>query len=75
MPRASFDDAARRCHLTATTYTYRHGFVLDEPLIDFTREAEPEKAMRCFDFALGKIDREASERGVTNTSYIWEYRL
>lgn len=74
MSEATFSDAARRCHLQATTYTYRDDVVLDEPLVDFTGEAEPAKALTCFNSALEKIDREATERGATHISRIWESR-
>ena len=74
MPKATFLAAARKCALLATTYLYRHGFLLDEPLIDFTKEPDPVKAQACFNAALEEVDREATDRGATNISYIWEWR-
>jgi hypothetical protein len=74
MSRATFADAARRCALDLTTYTYRDGLVLDEPLIDFTKEPEPAKAHACFNAALEKVDREMTKRGVDHISYVWEWR-
>jgi hypothetical protein len=74
MSKARFAEAARRCELKATTYTYRDGYFLDEPLVDFTREPDPAKAVRCFDDALSEIDRTMTERGVDHIGYIWEIR-
>ena len=74
MSKATFTEAARRCGLKATTYLYRDGVVLDEPLIDFTKELAPAKAHACFNSALEKRDREMIERGVKHISYIWEWR-
>jgi hypothetical protein len=74
MSRATFAEAARKCTLHLTTYTYRDGLLLDEPLIDFTREPEPAKAHACFNAALEEVDREMTARGVKNISYIWEWR-
>jgi muramidase (phage lysozyme) len=74
MSEARFADAAGRCELKATTYTYRDGYFLDEPLVDFSRELDPSKALRCFNDALGQIDRGMTERGVAHISYIWEFR-
>jgi hypothetical protein len=74
LAEATFSEAAKRCHLQATTYTYRNGFLLDEPLVDFSKEAEPPKALKCFNLALEKIDREATARGATHISRIWKYR-
>ena len=74
MPKATFQNAAGKCGLRATTYLYRDGILLDEPLIDFTKEPEPTKAQACFNAALQKVDREMTERGATHISYIWESR-
>lgn len=74
MSQTTFSDAARRCGLRATTYLYRNGILLDEPLIDFTKEPEPQEALRCFNAALEKIDRSMTERVVEHISYIWEWR-
>lgn len=74
MSHATFAEAAKRCDLSATTYTYRDGIFLDEPLVDFTKEPAPAKAETCFNLALEKIDGEATERGATHISYIWEFR-
>lgn len=72
--KALFGEAAKRCALRLTTYTYRDGLLLDEPLIDFSKEPDPLKARACFDAALEKIDREMTERGFDHISYIWEWR-
>ena len=74
MPEETFSQAAGLCGLRATTYTFRHGILLDEPLVDFTQEPDPAKAHICFDGALDKIDRAKTERGVDHISYIWEWR-
>ena len=74
MSKERFAEAARRCRLKATTYTYRDGFLLDEPLVDFSREPNPGRAMSCFRDALEQIDRAMMERGVDHISYIWEWR-
>jgi hypothetical protein len=74
MSHATFTDAAKRCELLATTYTYRDGIFLDEPLVDFTKEPASAKALTCFNLALEKIDREATERGATYIRRIWEFR-
>jgi hypothetical protein len=74
MSKATFMAAARKCDLGATTYLYRDGILIDEPLIDFTKEADPAKAHQCFNSALKEVDREAAERGASHISYIWEWR-
>jgi hypothetical protein len=74
MTKADFADAASRCSLRATTYLYRDGILVDEPLIDFTKESRPAEAMKCFEAAMEQIDRGATERGVVHISRIWEYR-
>jgi len=74
MSEATFAQAKQRCGLKATTYTYRDGIFLDEPLIDFSREDNPEAAHVCFNKALEAVDRAATERGATHISYIWEWR-
>jgi hypothetical protein len=71
MPRERFLQAAERCSLRATTYTYRDGIFIDEPVIDFTKEPNPSRAHRCFNQALDQIDRESPEPRI---SYIWEWR-
>jgi hypothetical protein len=73
MSKARFAEAAERCELKQTTYTYRDGWFLDEPLIDFTREPDPDKAVNCFNDALGQIDRAMNERGVDHISYFWRF--
>ena len=70
MPRETFLAAAERCSLRSTTYISRHGILLDEPLIDFTKEPDGKSAHLCFDKALEQVDLE--KRG--NTGYIWEWR-
>ena len=74
MSKGQFAEAARRCDLKATTYTYRDGFFLDEPLVDFSKEADPGKAVSCFNDALDQIDRAVMGRGIDHVSYIWEVR-
>ena len=74
MSKARFAEAAGRCQLRATAYTYRDGFFLDEPLVDFSKEPDPGKAVSCFNHALDQIDRAMTERGVDHISYIWEVR-
>jgi len=74
MSRTTFAEAARRCALRVTTYTYRDGLLIDEPLIDFTEEREPAKAHACFNAALERVDQEIMARGVKHVSYIWEWR-
>lgn len=74
LSRETFSEAANRCELTATTYTFRDGIFLDEPLIDFTREQPPSNAHECFNEALEQIDREKTKKGVEHISYIWEWR-
>lgn len=74
MSEATFAEARQQCGLTATTYIYRDGFFLDEPLVDFSRERDPDGAHNCFNKALEAADREATERGATHISYIWEWR-
>jgi hypothetical protein len=74
MSKSMFLAAARKCSLRATTYLYRHGLLIDEPLIDFSKEPNPAKAHACFDAALDQLDRDATERGATHISYIWEWR-
>ena len=74
MSRATFAEAARKCALRLTTYTYRDGLLLDEPLVDFTKEPEPAKAHACLNAALEMVDREMTARGVEHISYIWEWR-
>ena len=74
MPEATFIAAKNKCVLRATTYRYRHGIIIDEPLIDFSKERDPTKASDCFDGALEQVGREATERSATHTSYIWESR-
>lgn len=74
MSEARFREAARRCQLKATTYLYRDGILLDEPLIDFSREPDPDRALSCFDKALEQIDRAMTERGADHISYIWEWQ-
>ena len=74
MSKATFTSAAKKCDLRNTTYLYRDGILLDEPLIDFTKESSPAKAHECFNSALEDVDREATERGATHVSYIWEWR-
>ena len=74
MSEERFAQAARTCHLELTTYTYRDGFFLDEPLVDFSREADPNKAKSCLNEALERIDRAMTARGVDHIGYIWEYR-
>ncbi len=49
--------------------------MLDEPLIDFSRETEPELAHQCFDRALETVDRRGIARNPNvGTGYIWEWR-
>jgi hypothetical protein len=74
MPRETFLAAAGRCSLHSTTYTSRHGILLDEPLIDFTKEPDGKRAQLCFNKALEQIDLEKLSHGVTGTGYIWEWR-
>mgnify|MGYP000557149898 CR=1 FL=1 len=74
MSRETFETAARHCGLNATTYTYRDGWLLDEPLIDFSGEPKPDEAHQCFNRGLETADREMTERGVTSISYIWEWK-
>jgi len=74
MSQERFTQAALRCHLKLTTYTYRDGVFLDEPLVDFSKEQDPGKAVSCFEDALGQIDRAMAERGIDHISYIWEVR-
>jgi hypothetical protein len=74
MSKGRFAQAARICRLKATTYTYRDGFFLDEPLVDFSKEPEPNKALGCFNRALDQIDRAMMVRGVDHVSYLWENR-
>ena len=74
MSKARFVEAAGSCALKATTYTYRDGYFVDEPLVDFSRELNPAKAVRCFDDALGQIDRRMTVRGAEHIGYIWEVR-
>ena len=74
MSQATFDKAAAQCGLRQTTYTHRDGFFLDEPLIDFSREANPHKANECFGEALEKLDMEMTANGADHISYIWEWR-
>ena len=74
LTREHFADASERCGLEATTYTYRDGFLTDEPLVDFTNEQNSTESYECFADALDKIDREMTESGVTHFSRIWEYR-
>ena len=72
MSKKRFAEGARRCDLKATTYTYRDGPFLDEPLVDFSKEPDPAKAVSCFNDALDQIDRAVMGRGVKHVSYIWE---
>ena len=74
MSKAAFMSAAEKCGLRDTTYLYRDGILIDEPLIDFTKETDPAKAHECFNSALQDVDREATERGGKHISYIWEWR-
>ncbi|MBW6532680.1 hypothetical protein KZ820_18210 [Sphingomonas sp. RRHST34] len=74
MSRALFGEAVKRCALRLTTYTYREGLLIDEPLVNFTKEPDPAKAHACFNAALDKITREMTERGVDHIGYIWESR-
>src|SRR3954470_11386839 len=74
MSKDRFAQAARRCYLKLTTYTFRDGVFLDEPLVDFSKESDPRKAVSCFNAALDEIDRSMTERGVDHISYIWEVR-
>ena len=74
MSHATFAEAARSCDLSATTYTDRDGIFSDEPLVDFTKEPAPANALTCFNLALEKIDREATERGAKHISRKWESR-
>jgi hypothetical protein len=74
MPKETFSQAAKLCDLRATTYTFRDGIFLDEPLIDFTKEADPLNARNCFNGALETVDRAKTDRGVDHISYIWEWR-
>jgi hypothetical protein len=74
MSKARFGEAARRCKLKATTYTYRDGFFLDEPLVDFSNEPDPQKAVSCFNDAMNEIDRAMAARGVYHIGYIWDVR-
>ena len=74
MSQERFAAAARKCQLKATTYLYRDGIFLDEPLVDFSREPDPDRAKSCFNDALDQIDRAMTERGVDHISYIWEWR-
>ena len=75
MPQATFSEAAELCALKKTTYTPRRGLLIDEPLIDFSREAEPEEARQCFDRALTTVDGRTMERNPDSTgiSYIWAW--
>jgi len=61
--------------LKATTYTYRDGLFVDEPLVDFTQERNPRKAHDCFNDALDKLDRAATAQGIKHISRMWEYRF
>jgi len=74
MSQEIFSSAAKLCELRATTYTFRDGFFLDEPLIDFSHEPSPAEAHDCFNKALEEVDRAATERGVDHISYIWEWQ-
>jgi hypothetical protein len=74
MSEATFAAAKKKCALQETTYLYRKGLLKDEPLIDFSREASPAQAHICFNAALQQVDREATERGATRISYIWEWK-
>ena len=74
MSKQQFAAAAKRCDLRATTYTYRDGILLDEPLVDFSKEPDPDKAVRCFNDVLDQSDRALMEHGVEHISYIWETR-
>lgn len=75
MPLQTFLEATRFCALHRTTYTSRHGWMLDEPLIDFSREVDPEKADQCFDRALTAVDTEVMKRDPhASTAYIWEWK-
>jgi hypothetical protein len=78
MPRATFVEAANLCGLRKTSYTPRRWMGLDEPLIDFSREAEPEQAHQCFNHALETVDERtmASDHAFReHLSYIWAWTI
>jgi len=74
MSRLYFEAAQKLCGFEATTYTPRDGFLLDEPLVDFSQGKDSRQAHDCFNRALEKLDRAATERGAIHISYIWEYK-
>ncbi len=73
-PESRFKEIAKRCGYQAVTYTARKSFWKEEPLIDFSREKNPQAAMACFheaDLAISKENINEADLGV---AFIWETR-
>jgi hypothetical protein len=69
-PEARFREIAKRCGYTTVTYTpaKRKWVGIEAPFIDFSEEADPDKAMNCFeeaDLALSKEHASEADLGVT----------
>jgi hypothetical protein len=74
-PQERFEAFARQCNLKATTYSPPSGFwrkyISKEALIDFSHEANPEAADKCFEEANLAFVNPPSDRGII---FVWETR-
>ena len=79
LPKDRYLEIAKRCGFTAVTYTSRKSFWKEEPLIDFSRERDPPKAMSCFHDTNVAIMQERIKEAEPSESeldvtFIWETR-
>jgi hypothetical protein len=74
LPESLFNQIAIQCDFRATSYQMTRSLLIEKPMIDFSREAHPKEAHKCFDAALQRHDREITDSSNPPASfgYVWD---